>query len=106
MDKQALEYVLEKARMDDVSITQEQGRQSLGALGLSGEMALARIGKHLHEGQHYRGSLPALHQTERKPCCAKCAFAVCRLENCAFSDRMCICSERSCWYQANSQVSS
>lgn len=45
MDKQALEYVLEKARVDDVSITQEQGRQSLGALGLTGEMALARIGK-------------------------------------------------------------
>ena len=41
MDKQALEYVLEKARVDDVNITQEQGRQSLGALGLSGEMALA-----------------------------------------------------------------
>jgi len=44
MDKKALEYVLEKARVDDVNITQEQGRQSLGALGLSGEMALARIG--------------------------------------------------------------
>lgn len=44
MDKQALEYVLEKARVDDVTITQEQGRQSLGALGLSGDMALARIG--------------------------------------------------------------
>ncbi len=44
MNKQALEYVLEKARVDDVNITQEQGRQSLGALGLSGEMALARIG--------------------------------------------------------------
>ena len=50
MDKQALEYVLEKARMDDVTITQEQGRQSLGALGLSGEMALARIGKPLVQG--------------------------------------------------------
>lgn len=44
MDQQALTYVLEKARIDDVNITQEQGRQSLGALGLSGEMALARIG--------------------------------------------------------------
>lgn len=44
MDQQALTYVLEKARVDDVNITQEQGRQSLGALGLSGEMALARIG--------------------------------------------------------------
>ena len=44
MDEQALTYVLEKARVDDVNITQEQGRQSLGALGLSGEMALARIG--------------------------------------------------------------
>lgn len=51
MNKQALEYVLEKARVDDVNITQEQGRQSLGALGLSGEMALARIGtasQHVH----------------------------------------------------------
>ncbi len=47
MDKKALEYVLEKARVDDVNITQEQGRQSLGALGLSGEMALARIGMSL-----------------------------------------------------------
>ena len=44
MDKLALEYVLEKARLDDINITQEQGRQSLGALGLSGQMALARIG--------------------------------------------------------------
>ena len=44
MNKQALEYVLEKARVDNVAITQEQGRQSLGALGLSGQMALARIG--------------------------------------------------------------
>ena len=44
MDEQALTYVLEKARVDNVNITQEQGRQSLGALGLSGEMALARIG--------------------------------------------------------------
>lgn len=48
MDKKALEYVLEKARVDDVNITQEQGRQSLGALGLSGEMALARIGMFLN----------------------------------------------------------
>ena len=47
MDKQALEYVLEKARKDDVNITQEQGRQSLGALGLSGQMALARIGERM-----------------------------------------------------------
>lgn len=48
MDRKALEYVLEKARVDDVNITQEQGRRSLGALGLSGEMALARIGMSLH----------------------------------------------------------
>ena len=45
MDKAALEYVLETARKDDINITQEQGRKSLGALGLTGEMALARIGK-------------------------------------------------------------
>jgi len=51
MDKKALEYVLEKARVDDVNITQEQGRQSLGALGLSGEMALARIGMSLPQFQ-------------------------------------------------------
>lgn len=48
MDAQALTYVLEKARVDDVNITQEQGRQSLGALGLSGEMALARIGTSIY----------------------------------------------------------
>ncbi len=48
MDRKALEYVLEKARVDDVNITQEQGRQSLGALGLSGQMALARIGMSLN----------------------------------------------------------
>ena len=44
MDKAALDYVLETARRDDINITQEQGRKSLGALGLTGQMALARIG--------------------------------------------------------------
>ena len=58
MDKQALEYVLEKARVDDVGITQEQGRQSLGALGLSGQMALARIGTPL---------LASIHQYYHRP---------------------------------------
>ncbi|DBB07409.1 TPA: hypothetical protein ACH3X3_008894 [Trebouxia sp. C0006] len=58
MDKKALEYVLEKARVDDVNITQEQGRQSLGALGLSGEMALARIGD-LSGGEKARVALAA-----------------------------------------------
>ncbi|KAL3130251.1 hypothetical protein ABBQ38_008084, partial [Trebouxia sp. C0009 RCD-2024] len=58
MDKQALEYVLEKARVDDVTITQEQGRQSLGALGLSGDMALARIGD-LSGGEKARVALAA-----------------------------------------------
>ena len=47
MDKAALAYVLETARRDDINITQEQGRKSLGALGLSGQMALARIGQSL-----------------------------------------------------------
>ena len=47
MDKAALEYVLETARKDDINITQEQGRKSLGALGLTGQMALARIGQWL-----------------------------------------------------------
>ncbi len=59
MDKKALEYVLEKARVDDVNITQEQGRQSLGALGLSGEMALARIGMSLSSA-----AVSVLHQSE------------------------------------------
>lgn len=44
MHRKALDYVLEKARTDNIHITEEQGRQSLGALGLSGEMAFARIG--------------------------------------------------------------
>ncbi|KAL0040705.1 hypothetical protein WJX79_002387 [Trebouxia sp. C0005] len=58
MDRKALEYVLEKARVDDVNITQEQGRRSLGALGLSGEMALARIGD-LSGGEKARVALAA-----------------------------------------------
>lgn len=48
MNKAALEYVLETARQDDINITQEQGCNSLGALGLTGQMALARIGEHHH----------------------------------------------------------
>lgn len=58
MDQQALTYVLEKARVDDVNITQEQGRQSLGALGLSGEMALARIGMPVYRSRQCMWQTP------------------------------------------------
>ncbi len=44
LESPALDYVLEKAREDDKQITMEQGRKSLGALGLTGTMALRKIG--------------------------------------------------------------
>ena len=72
MDEQALTYVLAKARVDDVNITQEQGRQSLGALGLSGEMALARIGTPLC------GQRQCMWQEQHcdKSCCSCYTFRV------------------------------
>ena len=43
LEKPALDYVLDTAREDDIRVTLEQGRQALGALGLSGSMALRKI---------------------------------------------------------------
>lgn len=43
MEKPALDYVLDTAREDDITVTLERGRQALGALGLSGSMALRKI---------------------------------------------------------------
>ena len=47
MEKPALDYVLDTAREDDVTVTLERGRQALGALGLSGSMALRKISARL-----------------------------------------------------------
>lgn len=44
-EQPALDYVLEKARVSDSSIKLEAGRKALGALGLTGTMALRKIGK-------------------------------------------------------------
>ena len=40
----ALDYVLDMARRDNINITLERGRKALGALGLTGSLALSRIG--------------------------------------------------------------
>jgi hypothetical protein len=44
LERPALDYVLDAARADDAGVTLERGRQALGALGLSGSMALRKIG--------------------------------------------------------------
>ena len=44
LDKTGLEYVEEKARAEDPSITLEKCRQALGALGIQNSMALQKIG--------------------------------------------------------------
>ncbi|KAK9814109.1 hypothetical protein WJX72_000796 [[Myrmecia] bisecta] len=56
--KAALDYVLEKAREVDVTITLERGRKALGSLGLSGSMALQKIGE-LSGGEKARVALAA-----------------------------------------------
>lgn len=48
LEKPALDYVLEKAREDDTTVTLEKGRKALGALGLTGSMALRPIGPPRH----------------------------------------------------------
>ena len=47
MEKPALDYVLDTAREVDITVTLERGRQALGALGLSGSMALRKISARL-----------------------------------------------------------
>jgi ATP-binding cassette subfamily F protein 3 len=58
MDKQALDYVLETARLDNPLLKEIEGRQSLGALGISGNMALRKIGS-LSGGEKARVALAA-----------------------------------------------
>lgn len=58
MDKQALEYVLETARVENPLLKEIEGRQSLGALGISGPMALRKIGS-LSGGEKARVALAA-----------------------------------------------
>lgn len=43
-EQPALDYVLERARENDSTIKLEAGRKALGALGLTGTMALRNIG--------------------------------------------------------------
>ena len=57
-DETALEYVLASAREDDPLLKEEQGRQALGALGMSGHMALRKIGS-LSGGEKARVALAA-----------------------------------------------
>jgi ATPase subunit of ABC transporter with duplicated ATPase domains len=58
LEMPALEYVLAKAREDDPNITTEQGRKSLGSLGLAGESAQRPIGQ-LSGGEKARVALAA-----------------------------------------------
>ena len=43
-EQPALDYVLERARENDPLVKLEAGRKALGALGLTGTMALRKIG--------------------------------------------------------------
>jgi ABC-type multidrug transport system ATPase subunit len=56
LDRPALDYVCERAREADTSITLEKCRQALGALGLTGGMALQTIGS-LSGGEKARVAL-------------------------------------------------
>jgi ABC-type Mn2+/Zn2+ transport system ATPase subunit len=58
LQSQALDYVLTKAREEDPMITMEAGRKTLGALGISGSMALRKIGE-LSGGEKARVALAA-----------------------------------------------
>lgn len=56
LDRPALDYVSEKAREVDATITMEKCRQALGALGLTNTMALQTIGS-LSGGEKARVAL-------------------------------------------------
>ena len=56
--KTCLEYVLDVAREEDPLMKEEQGRASLGALGITGTMALRKIGS-LSGGEKARVALAA-----------------------------------------------
>ncbi len=58
LEMPALEYVLQKAREDDPTITAELGRKSLGSLGLAGAGAQRPIGQ-LSGGEKARVALAA-----------------------------------------------
>ncbi|KAK9823064.1 hypothetical protein WJX81_005746 [Elliptochloris bilobata] len=58
LEKPALDYVMDTAREDDVTVVLERGRQALGALGLSGSMALRKISA-LSGGEKARVALAA-----------------------------------------------
>ena len=57
-EKTCLEYVLDVAREEDPLMKEEQGRASLGALGITGTMALRKIGS-LSGGEKARVALAA-----------------------------------------------
>ena len=58
LEMRALDYVLDKARKEDGTITLEQGRKSLGSLGLTGDSAYRVIGQ-LSGGEKARVALAA-----------------------------------------------
>ena len=57
-EKSCLEYVLDVAREDDPATIEQVGRQALGALGITGTMALRKIGS-LSGGEKARVALAA-----------------------------------------------
>ena len=57
-EKTCLDYVLDVAREDDPLMREEDGRQALGALGITGTMALRKIGS-LSGGEKARVALAA-----------------------------------------------
>ena len=57
-EKSCLEYVLDVAREDDPATIEQVGRQALGALGITGTMALRKVGS-LSGGEKARVALAA-----------------------------------------------
>jgi ABC-type molybdenum transport system ATPase subunit/photorepair protein PhrA len=89
LEMRALDYVLDKARREDGTITLEQGRKSLGSLGLTGDSAYRVIGQ-LSGGEKARVALaafalipynlllldePSNHVRSAAPVVAACAYS-------------------------------
>ena len=91
MEKPALDYVLDTAREDDVTVTLERGRQALGALGLSGSMALRKISAGLPP-EPTAGLLAT--QPWRLPFCLTLAFVMSTHQGLTDTWVSCRCAER------------
>ena len=69
-EKSCLEYVLEVAREDDPATIEQVGRQALGALGITGTMALRKIGSAFLVGRKLASPSPRSFCNRATACCS------------------------------------